>query len=226
MNLHKLYIPALTVLAIILLFGAAKYMNERENRVRAEEQKKATEQIIAAKDAAIKDRDDQFAKLSKQFDDKIASINTAQKATTVLQPIIMPNGQAPPPVLTKADLPAAVQAKLPDAPDAHFTLFNDQQMIDLGKAKVACDKTEAGLSTCDADKKDIQAKLDAKTKESVDWEKAAKGGSAVHRTLRVATPLACAGFGAWLASSTHASAKATGIAAAGAGAGCALTFKF
>lgn len=206
------------------VYGAKAFHDEQMARQHAEDQQKASEEIIKAKDQAIADRDKQFQQYSASIDQQIAALKNAKQATAVLQPIILPQGGAAPATVTKSELPASIQSTLPGAPNTNYTLFSDDQMVNLGKFKLECDKTTAGLTTCQADKADLEAKFNAKTLEATKWEEAAKGGTRVQRFLKIAVPVGCAGAGAALGSVWKA--KGAFIGAATGGTGCALTLHF
>src|SRR5258708_30014415 len=215
--LHKLYIPALVVLAVVLFFAAKAWVDEREARVRAEEQSKAQQAIITQKDESIKDRDKQWQQQQTDFQKQINDIKTVSQARQVLQPILLPGAQTgvsvPQNQVSKAELPAAIQKDLPGAPTEKFSLVSDSQMIALAKREKTCQETESGLGHCNADLIDWQAKFAASQKEVETWKTAAKGGTWVHRTLKIAVPLGCAGAGAWLGSKSSKEAKRAAIGA-------------
>src|SRR3989442_1785573 len=131
MNLHKLYIPVVIIIISILAFAAKAWVDERESRVRAEEQDKASKQIIAQKDQAISDRDKIWERQRLDFQRQIDGIKTIAEARQAVQPILLRSGTAPVAEhqVTKTELPKDVAASLPGAPDAKFTLLTDDQMI-------------------------------------------------------------------------------------------------
>lgn len=197
-TLHKVYGVIVGVVVLILAYAVWSWFGEHDSRVRAEEQQKAQQQVIQTLNQSMADRDQQFQQQIAAFDQRIASIRTGQQAATVLQPIIQVPGGAQPQQITKSELPVSVQPSVPGAPDSKLTVLTEQQMIDLARAKVECDKTGADATKCHADLTDETAKFVAMQKERDSWETAAKGGSWLRRTLRIAVPVACATGGAYL----------------------------
>lgn len=167
--IHRWYLGIVAVL--VLGVGIAAHMYSVA-QTRAEEQQKATDKVLAAKDQALADRDQQFATFREDMLRQIADIKTARQAVAVLQPVVSQAGQIAPQQVTKADLPPDVQKTLSGAPDTHFTLFNDDQMVLLGQREKSCQLTEAGLSKCDQDKADYLAQIAALKKVNDDWQKA------------------------------------------------------
>lgn len=168
-TIHKVYLGVIGVLVLIVAYFAISY---EIKTVRAEEQQKASDQVIAVKDQAIKDRDTIFTAWKADKDLEIANLQTAKQATQVLAPIIVPQGGTAPTTVTKGDLPPEVAKTLPGASNANFTLLSDNQMVKLGQRELSCQITEGGLKKCDLDKADMQAKIDALTKANRQWQEA------------------------------------------------------
>lgn len=158
----------LIVLLVIIggLFGQHLWQSHQERL--ADKQQIATNAIIRTKDADIANRDKAFNDFKETAEKAIAAISTRPQAVTVLQPTVP--GTIAPQGVTKSDLPANLQQQLPGAPDTHYTLFTDAQTIALAKNAERCSITEKGLSTCAADKLDMQAKIDALTKANKNWQ--------------------------------------------------------
>jgi hypothetical protein len=137
----------LAVLAI--LYISVSWVKERELRIRGEAQ-------ISARDEAQK-------KISDEFDKRIASLNP-QQAQEVIRPIVLPKVPVgskivQPPDFKQvpiSDLPKEDRIGLPSAPDAKVTLFTSDQIVELGKRELTCQKTEGALATCKKDKADLQ----------------------------------------------------------------------
>jgi hypothetical protein len=172
-RLHKIYLGIVAVLIVAALIAGISY---KISVVRAEEQQKATDKVLAAKDQALADRDKQFSAFRDDMLRQISDLKTAKQASQVLAPIIVPAGGMAPQTVTKAELPPEVSKTLPGPPNASFTLLTDEQMIKLGQRELTCQVTEAGLTKCAADKADMQAKIDALTKANNDWKKAGAVG--------------------------------------------------
>ena len=172
-KLHAIYLGICGVLAIGLTGAGIAY---KVSTVRAQEQQAATDKVLAAKDQAIADRDKAFQDFQTKVLQQIADIKTAKQATQVLQPIILPQGGNAPATVTKGDLPPEVAKTLPGPSNGNFTLLSDEQMVALGKRELQCQVTEAGLTTCEADKKDFLAQIDALKKSNEAWAKAGRVG--------------------------------------------------
>lgn len=167
-RLHKIYLAIVAVLVLGVLWLAHAHS---VTLARAEEAQKATDKVLAAKDQALLDRDKAFQDLRADLLRQIADIKTAKQAVTVLQPIVQGAGQIAPQQVTKADLPPAVQAQLPGDAGTHYTLFTDPQMVLLGQREKTCQLTESGLTKCEADKADMQAKIDSLTAANANWQR-------------------------------------------------------
>jgi hypothetical protein len=172
-TLHKIYLCIVAVL--VLGCGLAAHLYHTA-QVRAEVQQSATEQVIAAKNQALADRDKIFNDFKLQMLQQIADIKTAKQAVTVLQPVVSQAGQIAPQQVSKSDLPAEVQKQLPGAANTNYTLLSDSQMVLLGQREKSCQLTESGLTKCEADRQDYIAQITALTKANKDWEKAGAVG--------------------------------------------------
>jgi hypothetical protein len=167
-KLHKIYLVIVGALVLIIGFFAIKYS---VSLARAEEQQKATDQVIAAKNQALTDRDKTFEAFKDQVQQQIATM-TAKQAVTVIQPVVSPAGQPSPQQVTKAELPPDVQKALPGAANTNYTLLSDPQMVLLGQREKSCQLTEAGLTKCDADALDYKAQIASLTKSNNEWKAA------------------------------------------------------
>jgi hypothetical protein len=168
-------------ITIACILGLAFILHQWENhKERIADKGQSSLQIqLAAKDAEMDKRDKTFADFKTDMLAKIAGITTAKQGVTVLQPIMQ--GAAPQGV-TKSELPPSVQSQLPaDAkPDTHYNLVSDDQIVLLAKKAKACEITEAGLSTCAADKLTLQSEIDKLTKQNKEW---ADAGTVPHWTF-------------------------------------------
>jgi hypothetical protein len=161
---------AITICCLLGLWFLAHDIESYRERM-ADKAESGLKVQLTAKDAEIGKRDKDFSDFKTQMMNEIAGIKTAKQGVTVLQPIMQ--GAAPQGV-TKADLPQSVHKELPpdSKPDTHYSLFSDDQVISLAKNAEACRITEAGLSTCEADKRTMQEKIDDLAKQNKKWEDA------------------------------------------------------
>ena len=167
MSIHKWLYGGLGILILGLLYLSHAYSVKQ---AATEASQTAMEKSLAAKDKEMTDRDKanqaKFDALQQRIDD----LRTAKQAVQVIQPVVSPAGQIAPQGVTKAELPPDVQKQLPGTPDTHYTLMTDAQLVLLGKRELACQQTEGSLSTCEADKKTMQEKIDALTGQNQKWE--------------------------------------------------------
>lgn len=159
-NLKHILGYGLALLGIMLLLSF--WIKEREIRIRGE--------------AQISARDEVEKKASAEIDRRIAAL-TPQAAQTVLRPIILPQiplGQVLPnngfKEIAIKDLPVETQKELPDSPETKMTLLSPDQIVDLGKRELTCQKEEGKLNVCEKDKKDLQIIVAGGTK----WQKMVK----------------------------------------------------
>lgn len=173
-NLKHILGYGLALLSIMLFLSF--WIKERETRIRGE--------------AQISARDEAQAKMSTELDRRIATL-TSQTAKTVLRPIVLPRipvSQELPNEGFKEvevkDLPTELQKTLPEAPETKMTLLSPDQMVDLGKRELSCQKSIGELTVCKQDKKDLQNIVD--------------GGSKWHKLVQEAKCLGFLGGGAAL----------------------------
>ena len=167
-KLHKIYLIVSIVLILGLLYLAHAYSVKQ---AAAEATQTATEKALADRDKTIAQRERDYQDFKAQMLQQIADIKTAKQGIQILQPIISPQGQAPPQTITKADLSPDAQKAVPGPLNTNLHLFTDEQVINQAKREVSCQITEAGLSKCGQDKADMQAKIDALTKANLEWAK-------------------------------------------------------
>src|SRR5690349_11020157 len=172
-KLHKIYLAVLIPLALVALLMAHLHSL---SLVRAEEQQRATDKVLAAKDQALadlkRDRDDRDAKYLAAM----AELKTAKQGIQILQPIISPQGQQAPQVITKADLPQEAQKSIPGPPETNLHVLTDEQVINAAKRELTCEKAEGDLSTCAQEKTLMQQKIDSLTAANEQWQKTGKVG--------------------------------------------------
>lgn len=92
-------------------------------------------------------------------------------------------------VIQRSDLTAVEQSKIPDAPA--YVLETQDASIAVAKKLVACEATDASLTTCKAELVDSDAQAALLRQKAQTWESAAKGGSKSKRFLKL---LKCAAF--------------------------------
>lgn len=166
--MHKWFYGVAAILIMGLLYLAHAYSVKQ---AATEASQTAMQKALADKDKEMADRDRANQAKFDALAQQIIDLKTAKQAVTVLQPIVQPAGGNAPQQVTKADLPPDVQKQLPGAPDTHYTLLTDPQVVLLGKRELACQQTEGNLSTCEADKKTLNEQKSKLAEQNGEWEK-------------------------------------------------------
>jgi hypothetical protein len=174
------------------------------------------ENLIKVRDAA----DIQQQAISVQAQAKVKTSADAVQVITkyVTVPAAVPTSPAAV-VVNKDDIAAAVVAKLPPAPS--YTLETQDMSVQTAKQLIACDADQKSLAACKQDMADNSAALAAQKSETEVWKQAAKGGTKMHRFLKVVKCAVTAGAGAAVMSAAGQS-KWAGIGAAAGVVGCQL----
>lgn len=115
-----------------------------------------------------------------------------------------------------------VRAQMPDAPE--YVLQTQAAAVSTSKALLQCRADQASLTTCQADKVDLQQQLADEQRTAQAWRNAAKGGSTAHRVLQVAKCAAFAGGGAAVGQAAGGQAKWAALGAAAGAIGCRYVF--
>lgn len=189
--------------AFVLIAGAIAgyfYMAQRADIAVAAERDKAAKQQIADLNKQQADRDALYQKRMDSLESEIRAIRTAPQATRTIEKYIpQVVGQAA--EVKREELPAAVQAKLPDSPG--YVIRTDAAEIAVAKEQVKCAQDRESLGKCSGDLKDETAKAAIEKKRADDWEKTAKGGSWIKRAATTALKIGI-GFGVgYLAGRAH-----------------------
>ncbi|QNI34516.1 hypothetical protein H7849_11835 [Alloacidobacterium dinghuense] len=192
---HKITLAVALALLVVLGYVGHEWLQEHDARMQAESVAKSADkdkqqaaQQIDAIQKRMDARDTADAKQQSQTADLIKSVQTlAQIKQQLPQYITLPSA---PQQITAQQASTINAAKLPDAPTVQAGDF----MVSQADAKPVFDKLaqcsadEQSLSTCKADRDDEHTQLAAsqrqladEQKESAAWEKAAKGGSLLHR---------------------------------------------
>ena len=189
----------------VLMIGAIfcrGWQLEREARTTAEAAAAAQQRIIAQQAEAIAARDAANQTYVQGLTSAARAIQTPAQAAQVIVRYLpaAPAGDGAPAqpqsiaTVARADLPAATQQQLP--PAASYGILTDSQLQQVARNDLACDAAQHSLTTCQADKLDQAAQLDASQKETAAWKTAAQGGTRFQRFMRVAKFVGCAGLGA------------------------------
>lgn len=229
----KIEIVAGVVVFLALAVFAVEAIRQHDRTVQAEASSAADQKIAAAAQASIVARDAQQATVDKTAVQQAAAVKTPQQAVQIIEhylpaPVVIPGQPTPAPaaiplVQTK-DLPASVQAELPNAP-GQLALLTPDQLQSIARADIACTATASDLSTCAKDKADLQTQLKAANDRANTWEAAAKGGTKFHRFLKAAERAGCSAVGS-AAGSIVDKNHPTRDAAIGAAAGSAICSLF
>lgn len=218
----------IVLLVIAVLAGLAWKQHEANDAAKIE---------AAASDAQVRT-------LQEQIDQRKAADAAQQKAAAAAQAAVKTTGDAvrvirevvqvpivqnAPPVTQPqavtakpADIADAVKQQMPESPS--YIVETQEQSIATAKTLLQCRADQQSLSSCQQDKLDMQAQLEAKQKEADAWKKAAKGGSAAQRFFKVAK---CVGLSAGGAAAGQVIGGQPRWAAVGAAAGAtACNFVF
>lgn len=203
--------------AVVLIVLFAKFwVEERENRIKAEGEQK----VVEARDTAQKET-------SAKYEEQIASLKTVEQAQPIIKTIFLPSpGQGvgnggkmaleSPVTVKREELAPSTQQTLSDAatgkPSDPVLILDPSQQVTLAKSKLACDKTVGELSTCQQDKINL-------TNEINDL----KGGSKWHRIVKEAKCLGFMAGGAALGSKVG-SWKGAAIGGVAGEVGCKVFF--
>ena len=226
--IHKLeaavILGSLTIGALL----AIGWERDHQRMLRAEAVAQERQKGIDARDRTIRTRDASAKTYDAAIDKQAAAIKTPQQAVQVIVRYLhdqAPAGspaaasaqaQAAPVTVDRAQLSPELQKELPDSP--HATLFTDDQVEQLGKDALVCDKATHDLVTCRADAKDLRANVAAEQANAATWKAAARGGTRLQRLARVVKYVACAGAGAaagqYIDKQSPAAGAAIGSAAA------------
>lgn len=229
---HKITAVVAGIFLLLSIVFVRGWILEREARATADTTAQVEAAQIAAKDDAIKTRDQANAQTVAALTAQAAALQTPQQAAKVIMqylpaPAAVPGQPAAAPVavpiVTKADLPTSIQAQLPNAPT--YGILTGDQLVAQAKKDIACDATTHDAATCKADLADTQANYVAEQKTSQAWENAAKGGTKLQRFLTVLKYGACGAAGGFAGSQVHKQNPGT-TSAIGAGAGVAVCSLF
>ena len=178
---RKVTIVLALILAVCGVMAAYSAIKSHDAQVQAAAQIKADEAIKAEKDKAIADRDAQLKDYQGAIAAQQAKVQTSAGAVQVIEHYLpAPTGSLPEAVVAqKADLPASVASKLPDAPS--YVIETQEEAVAVAKGALQCDADTRALNTCQADLKDTRANLLAEGNEVSTLQIEVKGGTKWHR---------------------------------------------
>jgi hypothetical protein len=218
------------LIGIVLLIGLCVVCkvayDEHQAVAQAEAVSKASQDKVAQYDKLIAQRDAadiQQQALSVQAQAKVKTsadaVQIITKYVTVPGPAATSATPEPPAavVVNKDDIAAAVVAKLPPSPS--YTLQTQDMSIQTAKKLIACDADQKSLVACKQDVADSSSAMAAQKEETEVWKQAAKGGTKMHRFLKVVKCAAIAGGGA-AAVSAAGQSKWAGLGAVAGVVGC------
>jgi hypothetical protein len=180
---------AVLLLVALLALGAYEWNQEREARLKAEAQTAAQQKDI---DAAKSDA----AQTAAQLKQTLAALESQKSQPATPQQIILDTSKlialAQPLTAQAAPQPAAGNGPVqPGAPDS--AKGPQQQIVipaadfqAIQNAEIGCQENSAKLSACALTTADLQTELKATEAQRDTWEKTAKGGSWLHKTLTAA----------------------------------------
>lgn len=184
---HLVWIAALAALCAL---GVYEWIQEHDARVKAEAATAAQQKTI---DQAQKDAGDAQQALMV----KMAAIDAEKLEPATPRQIVIDTSKLIPNLpqpITIRTAPQQVGGSagqrtsdgLPDAPAAQSLIVPAADLKAIQAAEIACQEDQAKLTACTLTAADTQTELKATTTQRDEWEKTAKGGTWLHRTLTAA----------------------------------------
>lgn len=181
----------IALLVALIALGGYEWLAERESRIKAEAQTAAQQKSI---DAAKNDA----AQTAAQLKQTLAALEQQKAKPATAQQIILDTSKLIPSLpqpITIQTAPAPAVGNGPAQPgEADSAKIPQQQQIvvpavdfqAIQNAEIGCQENSAKLSACALTSADLQAELKATEAQRDTWEKTAKGGTWLHKTLTVA----------------------------------------
>lgn len=223
----KLHIAAYSIIVIAAGLFLRGWIDDHILKAKAEAVAEAQKTVIDSAQKSIDQRQQDFVKQIADLKQQMAQVKTPAQAVVYIPQA----ANLPAPIQQPAAVKPDIAGKLPDAPSgSHYALIGDGAFVlppadalPLAQKLNACEQTGIGLTKCDADKKDLQAQIDAANLEAHAWKVAAKGGTKREKFVKALKVIGCAAGGGALGglSPSHQSG-----AAIGAGAGATLCTLF
>lgn len=213
---RKLEIAFLCVVAFIAIcLGASSVRKAHENdelRATAARDAATAKSVTDAKDAAIADRN----KVAAQQDAKITELDAAVKSTpqaaTAIVKFFPVQEQQPIATMTRGELPASVQADLPDAPS--YGVMTGDQLLQVAHDEASCAIARNDLAACRANFADRTTELAATAKALDSTTVAMKQGTKAQRFFRPLKLAACGSGGGAAGAALRGKAQDAAIGAA------------
>lgn len=211
-----------TKLAMLVLLAVAcgEWAHERDLRAKAEATAAASKRQIGALSQQEATRDAETTEYARKLTEAQQAIKTPQQAVQVITrylPAVPGRAETAPVVVQKDELPPQTQEKLPDAPS--YTILTQDQAKAVAQNDLQCDADQNSLKACNLDRQDDAEKLLLQQAATNAWETAAKGGTKLHRLVKVLKVAGCAAAGGLVGAEVTGSFARGPLAAAGAGAG-------
>ncbi|MDR3723284.1 MAG: hypothetical protein P4K83_02190 [Terracidiphilus sp.] len=171
-------------LVLCLTVGAFTWLQQHDAALKAQGTS-ATAEAKAQDQTALRQ---QLAETQAKYDQAIAAqqaaVKTPQQAAQVIDHYIQVPDKSQTVIVSKAQMPAVVQAELPDAPS--YAVQTEQKSEATAKQLLGCDQAQHDLGTCEQEKASLQTELQVMTADRDNWRNTAKGGTWWHRTLTAA----------------------------------------
>jgi cytoskeletal protein RodZ len=190
MTISKWWSIGIGILLIVLVsLGGYVWLTEHDAKLKAETQTAAEQKSV---DAAKSDA----AQTAAQLKQTLAALESQKSQPATPQQIILDTSKlialAQPLTTQAATQPAAGNG--PAQPGAADSAKVPQQQIvipaadfqAIQNAEIGCQENSAKLSACALTSADLQTELKATEAQRDTWEKTAKGGSWLHKTLTAA----------------------------------------
>jgi len=174
------------ILAILLIAVAVfSWMQEHDARLQAEAQTAAQQKTInqAAKDAQS---------VQQNLDAQLKTIETQRQVPATAPQIVIdaaklfPGLPAPLQVVQPPPVQQTVNGKTEEVPSAPVVQIPQVDFATLQAGAITCQENSAKLDACTQTQADNAVQLKETTAQRDEWEKTAKGGTWMHRTLTAA----------------------------------------
>ena len=173
------------VLGLAIVLGGYEWLQEHDARLKAEASTAAEQKTI---DQAKTDT----ATIQKTLAGQLQTLEAQRSQPATPQQIVIdaskfiPNLPQPLQVITPPPTQTIVDGKTEEVPSAPVVQIPTADLAAIQAGAVTCQEDAANLTACTLTAADTAIELKATTAQRDTWEKTAKGGSWLHKTLNAA----------------------------------------
>jgi hypothetical protein len=168
---EKVGLALIVLLVLAGAVGAVFYVQEREDRLRAQLETQAIERVVKARDEVRQERDQKADAEIADLRKHAATVRTVTQAVAELPQV----AKLPAPILEE-------KGATPDAPSRF--IIPQESIVPLYQQLAKCQVDAVDLDRCHADAKDDAATRKDVEKERDKWKAAANGGTKMLRFKR------------------------------------------